>query len=225
MACTETAAESMLVSGVAVRELHPKLGAYAKQTSEMQTAGRTWSQKINNQSRDESVVVLRDGWLYDDEHIYKIFITSSIKNLTHKKDVLKNPPVGSCARHVRPKTNQARLKLTYSDLQYSEHWTTEQMRPNRTMDSGIPGAQVNASVKWCLFVCCSLTQRCNFKIYYIYNNTWLTFYYMGCEECSDVIGVATASWLAEEKWEDLRNYIWPSCYYSCRCASAGISKS
>lgn len=41
MACTETAAESMLVSGVAVRKLHPKLGAYAKQTSEMQTAGRT----------------------------------------------------------------------------------------------------------------------------------------------------------------------------------------
>lgn len=41
MVCTETAAESMLVSGVAAGKLHPKLGAYAKQTSEMQTAGRT----------------------------------------------------------------------------------------------------------------------------------------------------------------------------------------
>lgn len=51
MACTETAAESMLVSGVAVRKLHPKLGAYAKQTSGMQTAGRTWSQKNYSEQR------------------------------------------------------------------------------------------------------------------------------------------------------------------------------
>lgn len=69
VACTETAAESMLVSGEAVRKQHPKLGAYKKNKHRKCRQQEELDVKKRNWSRDESVVVLRDGWLYDNTFI------------------------------------------------------------------------------------------------------------------------------------------------------------